>query len=52
MRADRQLSRQELGQTPTHYGSVTVRVEAFFFSLLSIRDLSLTPNSKVRGLTS
>jgi hypothetical protein len=52
MHADRQLSRQELGQEPTHYGSVTVRVEAFFFSLLSIRDNFLTPTSKVRGLTS
>jgi hypothetical protein len=39
MRAGRQLSRQELGQTPTHYGSVTVSVEAFLFSLLIIRDL-------------
>lgn len=27
MRADRQLSRQELGYTPTHYGSVTARVD-------------------------
>jgi hypothetical protein len=52
MRVVRQLSRQELGQTPTHYCSVPVHVEAFSFSLLSIRDLLLTPNSEIRRLAS